>query len=162
MCGIIGYSTTGPKIDLTLGLRAMVHRGPDGVGAAYDEAHGIGLGHARLAIIDTSDAGHQPMVDASRRFTITYNGELYDIEKRRVLLKDASIPLRGMSDTEVLLNHWALCGLGALTDIDGIFAFAICDHDTGELTLVRDAFGVKPVYYIESDEGFFSRVKLRR
>ena len=129
---------------------AISHRGPDDSGTWIDAEAGIGLGHRRLAIIDLSPAGHQPMVSGSGRFTIAYNGEIYNFRDIRAELdaSGARVAWRGESDTEVLLaaiDHWGVAA--TLTRLNGMFAFAVWDREMRTLTLARDRMGEKPVYY---------------
>ena len=149
MCGIAGLVDPGLAPDaLAAAARAMgaalAHRGPDGDGLWC--ADGVGLAHRRLAIVDLSEAGAQPMASADGRWILSYNGELYDAPERR-----ADLPgyrFRGSSDTEVLVELIARRGVrGALDDLDGIFAFAAYDRAERRLWLARDRLGVKPLYY---------------
>jgi asparagine synthase (glutamine-hydrolysing) len=150
MCGVaLAYSTTGP-LD-SAAFEAMVdslgHRGPDGRGVAYFQDGCVALGHRRLSIIDLSNAGSQPMADASNRFHIVFNGEIYNYKALRERLEGTGRVFQSRSDTEVLLNAFAEWGPDCLTMLDGIFAFAIYDAISGEVFLARDRFGVKPLYF---------------
>lgn len=156
MCGIAGlWSPKGLSEDeLRRSVGAMTdviaHRGPDGGGTWVDPGAGIGLGHRRLAVIELSDAGAQPMVSNSGRYAITFNGEIYNYPdlKTRLSREQPDLAWRGQSDTEVLLEAIAAWGLEtALTQADGMFALAIWDRETRSLRLARDRFGEKPLYY---------------
>jgi asparagine synthase (glutamine-hydrolysing) len=155
MCGLTGYfnpaglSTHEPTVLARMADR-IAHRGPDGEGAWIDAAAGIALGHRRLAIIDLSDAGRQPMHSPSGRFVIAYNGEIYNHLELRAQLAaaNAAPPWRGHSDTETLLAAVEFWGFqGALQRADGMFALALWDRERRELTLARDRIGEKPLYY---------------
>jgi len=176
MCGIAGLLIPGGAPEETLlrragGMaRAIAHRGPDGEGVWADASAGIALGHRRLAIIDLSDTGRQPMHDASGRYVISYNGEVYNHAEIRQRLQALGERFRGSSDTEVLLALIAREGLAAaLEAANGMFALALWDRDSRTLTLARDRFGQKPLAYgwngkaflfgselhaLEADEGF--------
>jgi asparagine synthase (glutamine-hydrolysing) len=154
MCGIAGI--VGEASRDTSVIRAMTgavtHRGPDDEGAWIDPQAGVALGHRRLAIVDLSPAGHQPMLSASDRFVITFNGEIYNHHELRAELDDAgAVPQggwQGHSDTEVLLQAIETWGLEAtLGRCAGMFAFALWDRSQRVLSLVRDRFGEKPLYY---------------
>jgi asparagine synthase (glutamine-hydrolysing) len=151
MCGIAGlfhFREPGRPVDAGL-LDAMTaslaHRGPDGQGLWT--APGIGLGHRRLAIIDTSDAGRQPMSDATGELWITYNGEIYNFAELRVELASLGYPSRTRTDTEVILLGYRAWGPAVVERLSGIFAFALWDARNGELFLARDHLGVKPLFY---------------
>ena len=149
MCGIAGVLNFSGEPVLSAVLDKMTsslaHRGPDGEGAFIES--GIGLGHRRLSIIDLTTAGSQPMATSDGRFVVTYNGEIYNFQELRTELEAKGYKFRSRSDTEVLLNAWAEWGLSALTKFNGMFAFAIWDKKRRELTLVRDRYGIKPLYY---------------
>ncbi|MEO6581759.1 MAG: asparagine synthetase B, partial [Sphingomicrobium sp.] len=154
MCGIAGILGVGAG-DPAL-LRRMTdtiaHRGPDDEGVWIDAEAGVGLGHRRLAIVDLSPAGHQPMQSADGRYVVTYNAEIYNhAELRRELeASGAALPggWRGHSDTETVLECISAWGLDkTLSKIVGMFAFALWDRKERKLHLVRDRFGEKPLYY---------------
>jgi asparagine synthase (glutamine-hydrolysing) len=154
MCGIAGILASGAVTEecVTRMTRPIVHRGPDDSGCWIDGDAGIGLGHRRLAIVDLSAAGHQPMHSADRRFVLTYNGEIYNYEDiRRELEAVGAVPdggWRGHSDTEVLLQAIVTWGLRAAIERSvGMFAIGLWDRRERTLSLVRDRFGEKPFYY---------------
>jgi asparagine synthase (glutamine-hydrolysing) len=136
---------------------AVQHRGPDDHGVWTDAEAGVALGFRRLSIIDLSPAGHQPMVSASGRFVVVFNGEIYNYESVRNALVEANLAprFRGHSDTEVLLAAVEAWGLGeAVRRLVGMFAIAIWDRQMRRLHLVRDRLGVKPLYYGWMDGSF--------
>ncbi|PRX45637.1 asparagine synthase (glutamine-hydrolysing) [Prauserella shujinwangii] len=149
MCGIAGtylWPDGGPVTDRL--TKTLAHRGPDGSGR-YDHPAGAGevhLGHRRLSIIDLSENGAQPMVAGG--LALTYNGELYNAPELRAELAAAGVRFRGTSDTEVLLAAWRRWGTGCLPRLRGMFAFAVFDERSGELTLVRDQLGIKPLFLV--------------
>ena len=153
MCGIAGIlHLDGAPASITL-LRGMTnaiaHRGPDGEGHHVDGP--LGLGHRRLAIIDLSAAGHQPMATSDGRYLLTYNGEIYNFQELRTQLESLGWQFRSRTDSEVLLYGYAQWGKGVLDRLNGMFAFAIWDTSRKELFLARDRYGVKPVYYALAD-----------
>jgi asparagine synthase (glutamine-hydrolysing) len=158
MCGITGFidfrrQTSAEDLRATAKRMAdtLRHRGPDSEGTWVDPAAGVALGHRRLAIIDLSPAGNQPMLSASRRFVIVYNGEVYNFnELRRDLEADGVEPaeIRGHSDTAVMLACFERWGIEAsLPRFNGMFAFAAWDRQERTLHLSRDRMGEKPLYY---------------
>ncbi|MCA0423783.1 MAG: asparagine synthase (glutamine-hydrolyzing) [Proteobacteria bacterium] len=152
MCGLAGiFDFDGRAINidhLQSMTTAIAHRGPDGAGF-WDGGH-IGLGHRRLAIIDLSEGGHQPMSTPDGRYVISYNGEIYNFEDIRLQLQQKNVRFRSRSDTEVILQAIATWGLEkAVLKLNGMFAFAVYDRHARRLTLVRDRFGVKPLYYAQ-------------
>lgn len=160
MCGILG--TYRPKIDdLELrdfrnGLDAMQYRGPDSEGLeVYSAANGqIVLGHKRLAIIDLTDAGHQPMESHCGRYAMSYNGEIYNYLELRKDLEAEGIKFRTNSDSEVLLAAWSFWHVECLSKFDGMFAFAIFDKHEEMLYIANDPFAIKPLYYTQSETTF--------
>src|SRR2546425_7432443 len=155
MCGITGFLDLRPatRANRETMLRAMtnslLHRGPDDNGVWVDAEAGIALGHRRLAIIDLSPAGHQPMMSADGRFVISYNGELYNFQELRIELEALGCQFRSRTDTEVILYAYAQWRERALLRFNGMFAFAIWDRQRKELFLARDRYGIKPLYVAE-------------
>jgi asparagine synthase (glutamine-hydrolysing) len=154
VCGIAGYFGAGSGERLALANRRQAHRGPDGEGMWFDRECGVGLAHRRLAIIDLSPAGAQPMVSADGAIVITFNGEIYNFRELRAELEAQGRSFRSHSDTEVLLELYLQYGEAALLRLNGIFAFALWDKRSQSLFVARDAFGVKPLYYTEGAAGF--------
>jgi asparagine synthase (glutamine-hydrolysing) len=127
---------------------ALVHRGPDSQGQWADAQGGVAFGHRRLAIIDLSPAGHQPMSSSCGRFVICYNGEVYNFEDLRRELEACGRRFRGHSDTEVIVEGCAEWGVEAtVRRLIGMFAIALWDCRERTLYLIRDRLGIKPLYY---------------
>lgn len=154
MCGVVGFlarneaRTDSADATLEAMAKSLAHRGPDASGIWSDWARGVGLGHRRLAVLGLGETGAQPMISQSGRWVLAYNGELYNFEALRTELEGRGATFRGQSDTEVLvegLDYWGIRGL--LDRSDGMFAFAVWDRSTQTLTLARDRFGEKPMYY---------------
>ncbi|MDX1741154.1 MAG: asparagine synthase (glutamine-hydrolyzing), partial [Rhodothermales bacterium] len=125
---------------------SLKHRGPDGEGTHIDGA--VGLGHRRLAIIDTTEAGAQPMSNEDGSVWITYNGEIYNYAELRTDLQKRGHVFKSRSDTEVILHAYETWGVESLSRFNGIFSFAIWDSRQRSLWLVRDRLGVKPLFYL--------------
>ncbi|MCZ8121873.1 MAG: asparagine synthase (glutamine-hydrolyzing) [Magnetospirillum sp.] len=155
MCGIAGNLDRHARLgaaDLAARTRTMTdtlfHRGPDGGDVWTDPQAGIGLGHRRLAIVDLSPTGVQPMHSADGRYVVTYNGEIFNFLELRAELLAQGVAFRGHSDTEVLLEGFVRWGVEAtLAKTVGMFAIALWDRRTRALWLIRDRLGVKPLYY---------------
>ncbi|MBH1989276.1 MAG: asparagine synthase (glutamine-hydrolyzing) [Myxococcaceae bacterium] len=164
MCGLTGFwnfkgdvSREGSLEILGLMSKSIEHRGPDSNGCWMDEAVGIGFAHQRLAIVDLTATGHQPMVSRSGKSILVYNGEVFNTDDVRDELVAAGMSLKGQSDTEVILEGCELWGVEATCrKLIGMFAFAYWDRALRELTLVRDRLGIKPLYWgIQNDVLFF-------
>jgi asparagine synthase (glutamine-hydrolysing) len=148
MCGITGLihldgAPVSPVV-LQKMTDAIAHRGPDGEGHWIEG--NVGLGHRRLAIIDLSPAGHQPMISSDHRYVLTYNGEVYNYRELRSELEAAGYWFRSKTDSEVVLNALALWGVRALDRFNGMFALALWDRKDRTLLLARDRYGIKPLY----------------
>lgn len=152
MCGIGGildYSTSGVLDEPFLARMrdTMSHRGPDGAGVLLTTDRKAGLVHRRLAILDTSECGHQPMASADKRYWLVFNGEIYNFRELRAELEDDGHQFRSGSDTEALLALYAKEGAAMLPRLRGMFAMAIWDSLERRLWLARDRIGVKPLYF---------------
>lgn len=153
MCGIAGVLLAAPRFEALGSIQRMTaalhHRGPDAGATFVDEAAGIALGHRRLAIIELSERGAQPMHSADGRYVIVFNGEIYNhLDLRHELETRGAIAWRGTSDTETLIECFAAWGVAAtLKKSVGMFALALWDRRDRRLTLARDRFGEKPLYY---------------
>lgn len=161
MCGILGIigERTGEEKFLRI-LDGISHRGPDSYGTWFDENCGVSLGHRRLAIIDLSPAGFQPMHSHGERYVIVFNGEIYNYQE---LKRDLHFTAwKGHSDTEVLLQCIAEWGIEkTLSRVTGMFAFALWDKEKKEVTFARDRFGEKPLFLGKIGDGFFFSSELR-
>jgi len=158
MCGIFGVFSADPRpreavdADLQTGMHKIRHRGPDGSGKWISKDGKTGLGHVRLSVIDI-ESGAQPMSSADGRYTIVYNGEVYNfLELRQELGADE---FQTHSDTEVVLKAYERWGAECLSRLRGMFAFAIWDIKEEKLFLARDRFGIKPLYWANTPTGFY-------
>ena len=158
MCGILG-SVNFPFSEKSLNL--LAHRGPDDQGSYENEVgcHRICLAQTRLAIVDLSATGHQPMVSDCGRYVIIFNGEIYNHLELREKLRE--IHFCGHSDTETILYYIAKYGLSGVNDLNGIFAFAFLDKKREIILLCRDPFGVKPLYYWRKAEKLIFASEIR-
>ena len=154
MCGIAGEIARGRAADLSA-IRAMtdcmVPRGPDGGGAWADQS--VALGHRRLAIIDLSSSGHQPMHDPELGLTVAFNGCIYNYPELRQELLGKGYRFFSHSDTEVIVKGYREWGERVVDHLKGMFAFAVAERDTGRVVLARDRLGVKPLYWCDVNEG---------
>ena len=162
MCGIAGFWTPGAADDARSIASAMAgqihHRGPDGQGFHFDDANGLAMAHTRLSIIGL-DAGDQPIYghgdDGTTGLVGTINGEFYDYKRIRGLLRTDGFEFTTRSDSEIALKLYRKHGLDFVDHLRGEFAFAIFDADKQQLILVRDRFGIRPLYFHHGDTGFF-------
>lgn len=158
MCGICGIicsdRSLSPSRDVLTAMRdSMTHRGPDDAGEFL--AQGVALGSRRLSILDLSPRGHMPMSTPDGRFTISYNGEVYNFKELRAFAEAKGCTFRSNTDTEVVLQLYALEGPAMLGRLNGIFAFSIWDARDRTMFLVRDRVGVKPLYYAVHNDTFY-------
>ena len=164
MCGIAGIFAPGRRVEPTA-VRAMAdaiaHRGPDDSGLEVLSNGELVLGHRRLAILDLSPLGHQPMAHPSGKVWIVFNGEIYNFKEIRADLIAEGEKFRSESDTEVILAAYVRWGVRCLQRFRGMFAFALWDATRGELLLVRDRFGVKPLYYHLGSSGLTFASEMR-
>jgi len=165
LCGIVGISLKNnqfidelDKIDNA--LKSIQHRGPDHLNSVKCSDN-LSLGHARLSIIDLSSSAHQPMKDSSGRYTLVFNGEIYNYQSLKKQLKDKGYQFITSSDTEVLLYHLIEFGAEGINDLNGFFAFAFYDNVTDELLLARDRFGIKPLLFYQDDDKFIFSSELQ-
>jgi asparagine synthase (glutamine-hydrolysing) len=170
MCVITGYWSGGGAGDVDAVVRRMAdrlaHRGPDDAGWWTDPEAGVALGHRRLSILDLSAEGHQPMASTSGRYTVVFNGEIYNFRQLRVELEARGarpIGFRGNSDTEVLLAAVEVWGVEAAVRrrFVGMFSFALWDRRERTLYLVRDRLEIKPLYYGWAGSSFLFGSELR-
>lgn len=158
MCGLAGYLGGGAGRQALYAMTtSVIHRGPDSEGHWWDEDASVALGHRRLAVVDVSEAGFQPMLSVEGRYVIVFNGEIYNHLDIRKEMERAALapPWRGHSDTETLLAGFEVWGIPAtLTRCQGMFAFAVWDKTSRTLTLGRDRLGEKPLYYGWQDNTF--------
>ncbi|MEO7045057.1 MAG: asparagine synthase (glutamine-hydrolyzing), partial [Ferruginibacter sp.] len=156
MCGILGiYYLKGNKVDsqtFEKALRCIIHRGPDDGGVFCQD--NIALGHRRLSIIDLSSAGHQPMFSKDRRYVIVFNGEIYNFLEIKDKLIGLGHKFFSHTDTEVILQSFIEWGEKSFSMFNGMFAFSIWDNLKKDLFVIRDRFGIKPLYYLASEQGF--------
>jgi len=152
MCGITGFynfqDPTLNKGDLLKMTKTLDHRGPGDYGIYFTEK--VGLGHTRLSIIDLSSSGSQPMISKDGMVVLSYNGELYNYRFLRSKLIDKGRKFKSRSDTEVVLQSYLEWGPKIFSNFEGMFAFAISDFRKNKLLLVRDRFGIKPLYYYQN------------
>src|SRR6266581_2582558 len=155
MCGIAGifsYRSEASPVDAAALVRIrdhMIRRGPDGSGLWISSDRRVGLANRRLAIIDLSESGAQPMSSADGKLHISFNGEIYNYRTLRVQLESKGYTFRSKSDTEVLLYLYAEYGHNMVDYLRGMFAFAIVDEGRQGMFLARDPFGIKPLYYYD-------------
>lgn len=150
MCGLVGVAsslTIADRTGLATGCNAITHRGPDDAGEWWSSDGRVGFAHRRLAIVDLSPAGHQPMLDEARGLAIIFNGEIYNFVELRAELAQRGYAFRSQSDTEVLLAAYGVWGIECLAHFNGMFAFALYDAHRQTVFLARDRAGEKPLFY---------------
>jgi asparagine synthase (glutamine-hydrolysing) len=149
----VNYGSLAPVDALAIGamVRSLAHRGPDGEGVRAEGP--VGFAHRRLAIIDLSDAGYQPMTTADGRLWVTFNGEIYNFQEIRSELEGRGVAFRSRTDTEVILAAYREWGVGCLERLRGMFAFALWDAPRRVLLLARDRLGKKPLFYRLDQDG---------
>lgn len=165
MCGFVGV-LNDKELNHSLLMsmtNTLSHRGPDDNGTWCDLENGLGLGHARLSILDLSDHGHQPMISKNKEHIIVFNGEIYNhLKLKKKIEKDKEVNWHGHSDTEILLEYISTYGIDrSLKEINGMFSFALWNRNTKELILARDHVGQKPLYYGWDDKIFFFSSELK-
>jgi len=164
MCGIVGIIKKNKKTVNTDELKrftnSLIHRGPDSFGIYLNKENYVGLGHRRLSIIDLSNLGHQPMT-IEERFTLVFNGEIYNFQDIKRALKILGHSFRSESDTEVLLHSYIEWGPECQSKFNGMWAFSIWDDLKKQLFISRDRFGVKPIYYLNNKDNFFFSSELK-
>ncbi len=151
MCGIAGSFAVADPVS-SIDLVSLRHRGPDACGEYFDSTGHCWLGHTRLSILDLSPTGIQPIKDASGRFVAVFNGEIYNHHEIRQALGHTA--WRGTSDSETLVEAWARFGADCLPLLRGMFAFGIYDQQDDKLTLIRDRYGIKPLYFSADEKQF--------
>lgn len=154
MCGLTGvasFRAIQERDWLMAGRDAMAHRGPDDRGLWWSQDGRVGLAHLRLAIVDLSPTGHQPMADRETGAQLVFNGEIYNFQDVREELKTKGVVFRSQSDTEVVLAAYRVWGIDCLSHLDGMFALALFDPTQGKLILARDRAGEKPLFYRIAD-----------
>ncbi len=151
MCGICGF-VSSKSIDIDKMNQTIIHRGPDAQGKFID--NNLALGHTRLSILDLNEASNQPMISQNGRFIIVYNGEVYNFLELKKELKSLGVKFFKESDTEVILEGFAYWGIKIFEKLNGMFAFSIYDKLMQKLYIVRDRFGIKPLYYYKNGNDF--------
>jgi asparagine synthase (glutamine-hydrolysing) len=147
MCGLCGIVGFGDQLTAERMAQTLVHRGPDGAGSSFFPQEKVSLGFRRLAIIDLSEAGDQPMASDDGQVSVIFNGEIYNFQELRLSLEARGRRFRSRTDTEVLLAQYELEGPECVRRLNGMFAYAILDRRRGKLVLARDRLGIKPLYY---------------
>jgi asparagine synthase (glutamine-hydrolysing) len=163
MCGLIGQINR--KIEINTNsfekmVLALQHRGPDGSGTYFDENNQVAFGHTRLSFLDLSDAGKQPMISSNDQIVVTFNGEIYNYVELKNQLLD-SYTFKTNTDTEVIIAAYLKWGLDFVKELKGMFAIAIYDKKINKVFLIRDRFGIKPLYYFINENYFIFASELK-
>ncbi|MAG93606.1 MAG: asparagine synthase (glutamine-hydrolyzing), partial [Planctomycetaceae bacterium] len=154
MCGFAGFLGADENAVIEAMVRVLHHRGPDDCDTFSDPRQRVRLGHTRLSILDLSSLGRQPMTDEASQITMVYNGELYNFRALRAELAQLGHTFESQCDSEVVLRAFVAWGSAAFRRFNGLFAAAFWNGETGEVTLVRDRFGIKPLYYFRAGKVF--------
>ena len=152
MCGIIGHIKQNSPINRDEFVRmrdTLTHRGPEDADAKYFENDRLALGHRRLSFLDLSEAGRQPMCNEDETIWIVLNGEIYNYIELREILIQKGHTFKTQSDTEVIVHGYEEWGTAIVSKLKGMFAFGLLDLNQKKLVLVRDRFGIKPLYYTQ-------------
>jgi asparagine synthase (glutamine-hydrolysing) len=159
MCGISGVIGKGPAVVTSSMVESMnehiVHRGPDDGGSYIDDELNVGFGHRRLSIIDLSQDGHQPFISTDENLILIFNGEIYNYIEIKEKLSALGCTFRTKTDTEVILKAYEQWGEDCVTHFNGMWAIAILDKANDKVFLSRDRFGVKPLYFLDTDDFFY-------
>ncbi|MEI7731525.1 MAG: asparagine synthase (glutamine-hydrolyzing) [Verrucomicrobiota bacterium] len=153
MCGIFGFAGKVSESEFERCGRLLRHRGPDAFGVHHDRDNQVHFAHCRLAIIDLSSNGAQPMCNETGDVWVVFNGEIYNFQKLRQELEGLGHVFKSNSDTEAILHAWEQWGTSAFKRLEGMFAFGLWDRQRRQLALVRDRVGIKPLYYAETVGG---------
>lgn len=161
MCGIVGFINCGSHSEIKNAVHSILHRGPDGSNTKWFAYQNSGLGHTRLAIIDLSERGNQPMYDYNSGNWIVLNGEIYNHKEIRIILEKDGYKFNSDSDTEVVLHSFHKWKEDCLKYFNGMFAFAIYNEISGDTFIARDRLGIKPLYYFQGENSlaFASEIK---
>lgn len=161
MCGLSGYISVSGDKNLEQSLEAIAHRGPDasGIWRTHCDAAYLGLGHARLSILDLTENANQPFI--KKNYTLVFNGEIYNYQEIRHELQQLGVHFKTQSDTEVILESYVAWGINCIARFEGMFAFVLVDIEKNEVILARDRLGIKPLYYCHNQDGiiFSSEIK---
>ncbi|MGC9332294.1 MAG: asparagine synthase (glutamine-hydrolyzing), partial [Bacteroidales bacterium] len=158
MCGINGVWHKNKLVDskaFTDMRDSMIHRGPDDAGTWYNSKKNMAFGHRRLAFMDLTPSGKQPMISTDGQIIITVNGEIYNYPELKQNLEAKGHRFVSGSDSEVIIHAWREWGTDMLPKLNGMFAFALYDKSNGSILLARDRFGIKPLYYHLDDNNLF-------
>ena len=164
MCGIVGHIKHRSSIDRLVFTRmrdTLSHRGPDAADSKFFEQDRVALGHRRLSFLDLSDAGKQPMCNEDETVWITLNGEIYNYVELRAILLHKGHVFKTQSDTEVIIHGYEEWGTDIVNKLKGMFAFGLVDLHKKKLLLVRDRFGIKPLYYTQFEDQFIFASELK-
>src|SRR5690554_2161168 len=164
MCGIVGIVNRRANVDLqqlTKMTETIAHRGPDAQGVFINDDKTCGLGHRRLSIVDLSEAANQPMHSKCGKYTLVYNGELYNFQEIKETLQAENVEFFTDSDSEVVLAAFITWGPNCVEHFNGMFVFAVWDENKEELFIFRDRLGIKPLYYAWDESTFYFASELK-